>query len=62
MMLTDFAEEDKVRLALGMYALHMTVQHCRHSSQAGDVDIMALLRMFMFRAANGSRARSLLHS
>ena len=59
-MLTDLLAEDKVRLAIGMYSLHMTVQHCRHSSDHSHVNVMAMLRIFAFRGASGSKASLLL--
>ena len=60
LLLKDLLDEDKVRLALNMYDLHMTVQHCRHCTDPTAIDFGAMLRLFVFRAANGSRAMSLL--
>ena len=61
LMLTDMQDHHKIKLALGMYALHMTVQHCRHSTAKGRLDIHSMLRGFTFRGANGSKARQLIH-
>ena len=53
-------EEDKVRMALGIYALHRTVQVLRHHSQTTPLDKQKLLKIWTRRAADNSNARSLL--
>ena len=61
LMVSDLLDEDKIRLSLGMYALHMTVQHCRHNfTDPATIDLMAMLRLFSLQAAKGSKARQLL--
>ena len=43
-----------VRMALGIYSLQRTIMHCR--STDSSIDHMTLLRLWMRRAANGSKA------
>ena len=53
-------EEDKVRMALGVYALHRTVQVLRHQGHNTPLDKQKLLKIWTKRAADNSHARALL--
>ena len=60
LLLSDMAEENKVRIAVGMYALYRTVQSLRHNNDDGTVDIKALMRIWVRKAAHRSKAVTLL--
>jgi hypothetical protein len=55
---SDLTDEDKVRLALGMYALHKAVMHNKFREQVADVKSMLFL--WTRRAADFSKAKRLL--
>ena len=61
LLLTDMSAEDKVRVAIGMYAPYRTVQFLRH-----HLDSLAqpecLLKLYMLRAHGGSKAGTLLRA
>lgn len=59
LLLDDVRPEDKVRLALGMYALHRTVQYLRHHPDSHAQPI-ALLKAFLHKAHGGSKSSMLL--
>lgn len=61
LLLTDMETEDKVRMALAMYALHRTVQYLRHSPNVTAQPDM-LLKGFLNKAAHGSKSCRLLRS
>jgi len=58
LLVSDLHEEDIIRLALGIDALHCTVQSCRHSSE--PLDGKVLLKLWAHKAASGTRAAPLL--
>eukprot|EP00973_Karenia_brevis_P090148 12401179-Karenia_brevis.AAC.1 len=60
LMVADMAEEDKVRMALAMYALYRTVQCYRHATEGGTLNFKALMVLWLKDAASGSKATSLL--
>ena len=51
--------EDKVRMALGMYALHRAVSMIRSSGATKEWNLNTLLRLWVRRSAEGSRAHAL---
>jgi hypothetical protein len=53
------ADDDKCRLALGIYALHRTVSSCRHIEASSN--IKAMLRLWTRIAAENSNAKQLLY-
>ena len=59
MLHEELTVEDTVRLALGMYALHRAVSHCR-SNLGTNFNITTLLRIWTRRAAENSGAAQLL--
>ncbi len=52
--LTDI---EKVRIALGIYAVYRTVNHMRHADNPGQHDFTAMLSLFAKRGADGSKAK-----
>jgi len=52
-------DEDKVRMALGIYALFRTVIYCSAEHTARPI-IPTLLRLWVKRAAEGSKSQTLL--
>ena len=59
MLSSDLTEEDVVRLALGMYALHRSVSHGRTNAGV-EFHTHTLLRVWTRRTAEGSPAQHLL--
>ena len=53
-------DEDRVRMALGLYSLHRTVQVCRHAPKHDSLDRKRLFKIYLQRAADNSKARNLL--
>ena len=60
LLLSDISEEDKIRVALGMYALYRTVQTLRHADLDQVLDHNRLMKMWTRKAAIGSKAVILL--
>eukprot|EP00973_Karenia_brevis_P040840 5651870-Karenia_brevis.AAC.1 len=60
LLVADMCEEDKVRMALAMYALYRTVQCHRHAAQGEHLDSRSLMKLWIRKAAMGSKASSLL--
>ena len=56
----QLSEEDAIRMALGMYALHMTTNECRHKQVPTIANISKILSLWAKRGAEGSKAKSLL--
>ena len=54
-------QEDRVRMAIGTYALYRTVQECRHHPYPASLDCSKLLKIWARRGADDSRASSLLY-
>ena len=59
LLLMDLCDEDKVRVALGMYALYRTVQYYRHNPTTNAQPI-SLLRAYLCKAHGGSKSSHLL--
>ena len=57
----DQSVEDRVKMGLGIYAIHRTVQLLRHSNGGVQCDPQQLLRLWTRRASDGTRSRSLLY-
>lgn len=54
--------EDKVRMALGMFALHRAICHLGMSSEVcNSYDFKTLFRLYCKRGSDGSRSQALLH-
>ena len=58
--LSENSDEDKVRLALGMYALYRTVQTLRHAEGNAQLDCKKLMKIWIKKAAQRSKASALL--
>ena len=56
----ELSVENAVRLGIGIYAMQMTVQHCRHEVIPVDANIGKLLSLWAKRGAESSRAKALL--
>ena len=53
-------EHDKIRMAIGMYALYRTVQTLRHTPPDIRLDPHSLMKLWVHRAAQRSKAATLL--
>jgi hypothetical protein len=61
LLLNDMGPEDKIRLALGMYALYWTVQYLRHHSNTSAQPI-TLMKTFLNKAHQESKSSALLRA
>jgi len=57
---SDMRGEDAVRMAVGMYALYMTVNQCRNQDLPSNARVDKILHIWARRGAKGSKASRLL--
>ena len=61
----ELSEVDRIRMALGMYALHRLVNRLRHEDLAPGTytpeELVKMLTIWVHIGAEGSRAQRLLH-
>jgi len=56
----DLSDEDRIRIALGVYAVHRLINHIRHNGVSASFQHKRYLSIMCKRGADGSKAASLL--
>ena len=60
MLLPELCDEDRIRIALGAYAMHRLINHARHNQLCASFQHKRYLSIMCKRGAVGSKATSLL--